>query len=44
MALYEPLLCYLLDGILGLYGLIITGMFLKEKVSVLGRLRSAPPW
>ena len=33
MNLYDPQLCYILDGFLGLYGLIITGMFIKEKVS-----------
>ncbi|KAK5621323.1 hypothetical protein CRENBAI_009932 [Crenichthys baileyi] len=27
----DPQLCYVLDGFLGLYGLIITGMFIKEK-------------
>uniref|UniRef100_A0A3B5Q875 T-cell receptor T3 zeta chain n=1 Tax=Xiphophorus maculatus TaxID=8083 RepID=A0A3B5Q875_XIPMA len=27
----DPKLCYVLDGFLGLYGLIITGMFIKEK-------------
>ncbi|XP_013863969.1 T-cell surface glycoprotein CD3 zeta chain [Austrofundulus limnaeus] len=27
----DPQLCYILDGFLGLYGLIITGMFIKEK-------------
>ncbi|XP_069577388.1 T-cell surface glycoprotein CD3 zeta chain-like [Brachyistius frenatus] len=31
MALYEPQMCYILDGFLGLYGIIITGMFIKEK-------------
>ncbi|XP_044043581.1 T-cell surface glycoprotein CD3 zeta chain [Siniperca chuatsi] len=31
LAMYEPGLCYILDGFLGLYGLIITGMFIKEK-------------
>ncbi|XP_018522665.1 LOW QUALITY PROTEIN: T-cell surface glycoprotein CD3 zeta chain [Lates calcarifer] len=31
LALYDPQLCYVLDGFLGLYGLIITGMFIKEK-------------
>ncbi|XP_073318719.1 T-cell surface glycoprotein CD3 zeta chain-like [Pagrus major] len=31
MSMYDPQLCYLLDGFLGLYGLIITGMFIKEK-------------
>lgn len=30
--MYDPQLCYILDGFLGLYGLIITGMFIKEKV------------
>ncbi|XP_042260241.1 T-cell surface glycoprotein CD3 zeta chain-like isoform X1 [Thunnus albacares] len=29
--MYDPQLCYVLDGFLGLYGLIITGMFIKEK-------------
>ncbi|XP_041822103.1 T-cell surface glycoprotein CD3 zeta chain-like [Chelmon rostratus] len=28
---YDPRLCYVLDGFLGLYGLIITGMFIKER-------------
>uniref|UniRef100_UPI0037E8AE50 T-cell surface glycoprotein CD3 zeta chain-like n=1 Tax=Semicossyphus pulcher TaxID=241346 RepID=UPI0037E8AE50 len=31
MKMYDPQLCYILDGFLGLYGLIITGMFIKEK-------------
>ncbi|XP_070786598.1 T-cell surface glycoprotein CD3 zeta chain-like [Enoplosus armatus] len=31
VTLYDPQLCYILDGFLGLYGLIITGMFIKEK-------------
>ncbi|XP_022619710.1 T-cell surface glycoprotein CD3 zeta chain-like [Seriola dumerili] len=31
MPLYDPQLCYILDGFLGLYGLIITGMFIKER-------------
>lgn len=30
---YDPRLCYILDAFLCLYGLIITGMFVKEKVS-----------
>uniref|UniRef100_A0A3Q0RTZ5 T-cell receptor T3 zeta chain n=1 Tax=Amphilophus citrinellus TaxID=61819 RepID=A0A3Q0RTZ5_AMPCI len=30
--MYDPQLCYILDGFLGVYGLIITGMFIKEKV------------
>ncbi|XP_074520843.1 T-cell surface glycoprotein CD3 zeta chain [Halichoeres trimaculatus] len=30
-SLYDPQLCYILDGFLGLYGLIITGMFIREK-------------
>lgn len=30
-SLYDPKLCYILDGFLGLYGLIITGMFIREK-------------
>lgn len=29
--MYDPQLCYILDGFLGVYGLIITGMFIKEK-------------
>nr|WIM36837.1 cd3 zeta [Ogcocephalus cubifrons] len=29
--LYDPEMCFILDGFLGLYGLIITGMFIKEK-------------
>ncbi|KAK1876333.1 T-cell surface glycoprotein CD3 zeta chain [Dissostichus eleginoides] len=28
---HDPQLCYVLDGFLGLYGLFITGMFVKEK-------------
>uniref|UniRef100_A0A3Q4HZR6 T-cell receptor T3 zeta chain n=1 Tax=Neolamprologus brichardi TaxID=32507 RepID=A0A3Q4HZR6_NEOBR len=32
MNMYDPQLCYILDGFLGIYGLIITGMFIKEKV------------
>ncbi|XP_028325893.1 T-cell surface glycoprotein CD3 zeta chain isoform X2 [Gouania willdenowi] len=28
---YDPKLCYILDGFLGIYGLFITGMFIKEK-------------
>ncbi|TMS01030.1 T-cell surface glycoprotein CD3 zeta chain [Larimichthys crocea] len=31
LAFYDPQLCYILDGFLGLYGLVITGMFIKEK-------------
>ncbi|KAM6957988.1 T-cell surface glycoprotein CD3 zeta chain [Tautogolabrus adspersus] len=31
MSLYDPELCYILDGFLGLYGLVITGMFIREK-------------
>lgn len=31
VTLYDPQLCYILDGFLGLYGLIITGMFINEK-------------
>uniref|UniRef100_A0A8C5DGT6 T-cell surface glycoprotein CD3 zeta chain n=1 Tax=Gouania willdenowi TaxID=441366 RepID=A0A8C5DGT6_GOUWI len=31
---YDPKLCYILDGFLGIYGLFITGMFIKEKVSL----------
>lgn len=33
MMMYDPRLCYILDGVLGLYGLFITGMFIREKVS-----------
>uniref|UniRef100_A0A3Q1F592 T-cell surface glycoprotein CD3 zeta chain n=1 Tax=Acanthochromis polyacanthus TaxID=80966 RepID=A0A3Q1F592_9TELE len=29
---YDPELCFILDGFLGLYGLVITGMFIKERV------------
>ncbi|XP_061572238.1 T-cell surface glycoprotein CD3 zeta chain-like [Cololabis saira] len=29
--LSDPRLCYLLDCFLGLYGLVVTGMFLREK-------------
>ncbi|XP_076021929.1 protein CREG1 isoform X2 [Genypterus blacodes] len=31
MMMYDPQLCYILDGFLALYGLVITGMFIKEK-------------
>ncbi|XP_061745186.1 T-cell surface glycoprotein CD3 zeta chain-like isoform X1 [Nerophis ophidion] len=31
VVVYDPRLCYILDGILGLYGLVITAMFIKEK-------------
>ncbi|XP_040029848.2 T-cell surface glycoprotein CD3 zeta chain [Gasterosteus aculeatus] len=31
LAMYSPQLCYILDGFLGLYGLIITAMFINEK-------------
>ncbi|XP_038153721.1 T-cell surface glycoprotein CD3 zeta chain-like [Cyprinodon tularosa] len=31
LSISDPQLCYILDGFLGLYGLIITGMFIKEK-------------
>nr|AND78200.1 CD3 zeta [Lateolabrax japonicus] len=31
LTLYDAQLCYILDGFLGLYGLIITGMFIREK-------------
>lgn len=30
-SVYEPQLCYVLDGVLGLYGLFITAMFVKER-------------
>uniref|UniRef100_A0A673XLC7 T-cell surface glycoprotein CD3 zeta chain n=1 Tax=Salmo trutta TaxID=8032 RepID=A0A673XLC7_SALTR len=29
--LYDPKLCYILDGFLLLYGLVITGLLLREK-------------
>lgn len=32
--MYDPKLCYVLDGFLALYGFIITGMLIKEKVSL----------
>ncbi|XP_041638056.1 T-cell surface glycoprotein CD3 zeta chain-like [Cheilinus undulatus] len=31
MTIYSPQMCYLLDGFLGLYGLVITAMFIREK-------------
>lgn len=31
IGMYDPQLCFILDGFLGLYGLVITGMFIKEK-------------
>lgn len=31
LSLYDPAMCFILDGFLGLYGLIITGMFIKER-------------
>uniref|UniRef100_A0A3P8VLK8 T-cell surface glycoprotein CD3 zeta chain n=1 Tax=Cynoglossus semilaevis TaxID=244447 RepID=A0A3P8VLK8_CYNSE len=31
MKMYEPGLCFILDGFLGLYGLFITGLLIKEK-------------
>ncbi|XP_029924016.1 T-cell surface glycoprotein CD3 zeta chain [Myripristis murdjan] len=31
MNMYDPKLCYVLDGFLALYGFIITGMLIKEK-------------
>lgn len=31
LTLYDPKLCFILDGFLGLYGLFITAMFLREK-------------
>uniref|UniRef100_A0A3P8SLX0 T-cell surface glycoprotein CD3 zeta chain n=1 Tax=Amphiprion percula TaxID=161767 RepID=A0A3P8SLX0_AMPPE len=31
LEMYSAELCYILDGFLGLYGLVITGMFIKEK-------------
>uniref|UniRef100_A0A3Q0RPV2 Uncharacterized protein n=1 Tax=Amphilophus citrinellus TaxID=61819 RepID=A0A3Q0RPV2_AMPCI len=38
--MYDPQLCYILDGFLGVYGLIITGMFIKEKVGLPGAFTS----
>ncbi|TNN40518.1 T-cell surface glycoprotein CD3 zeta chain [Liparis tanakae] len=35
VALYSPQLCYVLDGFLCAYGLVITAMFLREKVCAL---------
>lgn len=32
--LLDPKLCYLLDGILFIYGIIITALFLRAKVGV----------
>ncbi|KAM9820249.1 T-cell surface glycoprotein CD3 zeta chain [Neosynchiropus ocellatus] len=32
LSLSSPLLCFLLDGFLGVYGLIITGLLIKEKL------------
>ncbi|XP_071368703.1 T-cell surface glycoprotein CD3 zeta chain [Centroberyx affinis] len=29
--IYDPKLCYVLDGFLALYGLFITGLFIREK-------------
>lgn len=29
--MYDPILCFILDGILGIYGVFITAMFLREK-------------
>uniref|UniRef100_A0A667YIK3 Uncharacterized protein n=1 Tax=Myripristis murdjan TaxID=586833 RepID=A0A667YIK3_9TELE len=34
MNMYDPKLCYVLDGFLALYGFIITGMLIKEKVKI----------
>ncbi|CAL8407152.1 unnamed protein product [Arctogadus glacialis] len=31
MTMYDPRLCYILDGFLAGYGLVITGLYLKEK-------------
>ncbi|XP_034034719.1 T-cell surface glycoprotein CD3 zeta chain-like [Thalassophryne amazonica] len=31
MMVYDPQMCFILDGVLGLYGLIVTGMFIKER-------------
>lgn len=37
--LLDPKLCYLLDGILFIYGVIVTALFLREKVGSPGLLR-----
>lgn len=34
--LLDPKLCYLLDGILFLYGVIVTALFLRVKVGTTG--------
>ncbi|XP_055087042.1 T-cell surface glycoprotein CD3 zeta chain-like isoform X2 [Periophthalmus magnuspinnatus] len=31
LSLYDPKLCFILDGFLGIYGLFITAMFIREK-------------
>ncbi|KAM9327871.1 T-cell surface glycoprotein CD3 zeta chain-like [Pholidichthys leucotaenia] len=31
LSIYDPQLCYIIDGFLALYGIIMTGMFIKEK-------------
>ncbi|XP_057685617.1 T-cell surface glycoprotein CD3 zeta chain-like [Corythoichthys intestinalis] len=41
MTLYDPKLCYILDGFLGLYGLVITAMFIKEKFFKTRELRDS---
>lgn len=40
MMLNDPRLCYILDVFLGLYGLVITGMLIREKVGLFKRLHS----
>ncbi|KAM8871531.1 T-cell surface glycoprotein CD3 zeta chain isoform 1-T1 [Synchiropus picturatus] len=32
LSLSSPLLCFILDGFLGIYGLIVTGLLIKEKL------------
>ncbi|XP_055016968.1 high affinity immunoglobulin epsilon receptor subunit gamma-like isoform X4 [Boleophthalmus pectinirostris] len=31
LTLYDPKLCFILDGVLAVYGLFITAMFVREK-------------
>ncbi|XP_068165735.1 T-cell surface glycoprotein CD3 zeta chain-like [Antennarius striatus] len=40
MKLYNPSLCFILDGFLGLYAIIITALFIKEKI-FRSRMRAA---
>lgn len=41
--IHEPVLCYLLDGILIVYCIIATGFFFKEKLSNLPPVNLEPP-